>query len=300
MNKMINLISLSSGKDSTAMALWAIRNSKKNIKFIFCDTGNEHPLTYEYIKYLDEKLFALSGTHIEVLRQDFASRVLAKKERLVAAGEIERAQHTNPTGNPFVDLAILKGRFPSTQARFCTQELKVKPVLKRVRELLALGDNVANWSGVRAQESTRRAKLPETEVFMVDKITGCVATHYRPLLEWSWEDCFKIMREYNVEPNPLYKMGFSRVGCFPRIGCRKNELRNICLHHPDQVQKLRDWEAIVGPATKRHMSTFFPMVRGRDTLDNWLDWSKTDRKGNVLPDDFPIEDVYGLRKEPSQ
>lgn len=60
---MHKLISLSGGKDSTALALLAIETKAPDdvLDFVFCDTGNEHPITYAYVEYLDQRLRELSG-----------------------------------------------------------------------------------------------------------------------------------------------------------------------------------------------------------------------------------------------
>lgn len=72
---MHKIISLSGGKDSTALALLAIETKQPDdyLDFLFCDTGNEHPITYAYIEYLDGKLREINGGGIY---QAFKSRVL--------------------------------------------------------------------------------------------------------------------------------------------------------------------------------------------------------------------------------
>ncbi|MBE1446815.1 hypothetical protein [Paenibacillus sp. OAS669] len=51
----------------------------------------------------------------------------------VTESTIQRALNALvPTGNPFLDLCIWKGGFPSTKARFCTQYLKIIPIAKQV------------------------------------------------------------------------------------------------------------------------------------------------------------------------
>lgn len=61
MNDVIDVVGISGGKDSTATALYAIENLETPPRFVFCDTGIEAPVTYEYIAYLDEKFKALTG-----------------------------------------------------------------------------------------------------------------------------------------------------------------------------------------------------------------------------------------------
>ena len=88
-----------------------------------------------------------------------------------------------PTGVPFLDLCIWKGRFPSVRRRFCTEQLKVFPIEEQCR----LGAGPRGWAGRAlagraAAESPRRAGLPR-----VQSIRGWkhCQTLFRPILDWS-------------------------------------------------------------------------------------------------------------------
>ena len=294
----LNFVSLSGGKDSTALALLSIEK-EADARFIFCDTGNESPKTYAYIDYLDEKLESMTGRKITRIKADFSREITQKQQKLIAAGETERAEACTPTGIPFLDLAVLKGRFPSTMARFCTQKLKVEVVIKEFSKYLQEGHDVKDWVGIRADESTRRAKMPEMELFLTDDQTGCEAWHYRPILKWTANDCFEMMKRHGVEPNPLYKEGFSRVGCFPCISCRKEELRIIAEKYPGVIDRLNDWEVKVGRASKRGgRSTFFTITSTNKTIYDFAEWAKTARGGKQyqldIDDISACKSVYGL------
>ncbi len=128
------LIPLSGGKDSQASMLWAIEKyGIKNCQTAFCDVRWEARETYKHIDYLVKK----SGIKHNVL--------------------------TSSKYDGMVDLAIKKGRFPSSTARFCTEELKVKPMIDFI---LTLKQNVIVIDGVRADESAKRAKkLPQCRFF---------------------------------------------------------------------------------------------------------------------------------------
>lgn len=64
----VNVISVSGGKDSTAMLLLAIERGTENIRPVFCDTGNEHPLTYDYVRYLALKAEKYTLTHFPAFK----------------------------------------------------------------------------------------------------------------------------------------------------------------------------------------------------------------------------------------
>lgn len=50
------IVTFSGGKDSLAALLWTREHITKNFTTVFCDTGWEHPLTYEYIHRIADKL----------------------------------------------------------------------------------------------------------------------------------------------------------------------------------------------------------------------------------------------------
>lgn len=266
-----HVISLSGGKDS--LALWLLsREWDIDSVVIFADTGNEHPLTYEYISLLEQKL----GPVIRV-RADFSQRIINKRNYIqniwpiklvekygyTPQGAEQRVAETleqmYPRGIPFLDLCIWKGRFPSTRARFCTFELKHRPIDEQIiQPLLGQYDDVVSWQGVRAQESASRARLPELELD-ADNQPGLHV--YRPLLQWTHDDVFALAKRHGIPPNPLYQQGCSRVGCMPCIHARKKELGVIFRRFPEQIPRVAEWERIVAAFSTRGDSTFFPSTR---------------------------------------
>lgn len=273
-----NVISISGGKDSTALWLLALEMETENMKVIFSDVGHEHPQTYEYIEYLQKEL-----GEITIIKPDFSEQILHKREVVqtkwrregVSEKIIEDALEVlKPTGIPFLDLCLWKGRFPSTMARFCTQELKVIPVYEQIyMPLLDVGDHVVSWQGIRAQESRKRAQMPERE----ETPEGYEV--YRPLIKWDVYDVFKMHDKHGIKPNPLYLQGMGRVGCMPCINSRKDELYEIAKRFPEEMERLVEWERIVGKASKRGSATFFTSDdRGHGIMDV-IEWSKTSRGG---------------------
>ncbi|MEK3784728.1 phosphoadenosine phosphosulfate reductase family protein [Paenibacillus sp. FSL R5-0810] len=303
MTETINVMTVSGGKDSTAMWIYAIKELGVEVSAVFNDTGNEHPMTYEYIDYLESVLGP-----IKRVKADFSKQIAHKREVVqtkwrddgVSEEIVQQAlEMLHPTGNPFLDLCLWKGRFPSTKRRFCTQELKIIPNLEQVYiPLLEAGYQVISWQGVRAQESAARAKLAEWE----DTPEGYRI--YRPILKWTVEEVFEMHRRHGIKPNPLYTMGMGRVGCMPCINCGKQELFEIARRFPEQINRIAKWEETVKKASKRGAGSFFPTANGRDTegIYDEVEWSKTTWGGKqydlikaIEMEDIPVcSSQYGL------
>lgn len=306
MSKEHNIISVSGGKDSTALLLLAIERETENMQAVFADTGHEHQQTYEYVQYLNDNVHP-----IRVVKADFSEDIARKRrwvetkwrEQGVPEEKVKRALEVlHPTGNPFLDLCIQKGRFPSTKARFCSEELKRNPIIEQVQlPLLEAGDDVISWQGVRADESLARRHLAEREV-KGQWPSGAELWNYRPILQWTADDVFAMHRKHNVKPNPLYAQGMGRVGCMPCIHARKDELLEIGKRFPEEIARVGEWELLVREASKGDGASFFAHADGRGA-DIWqaIEWSKTSRGGQQYDmlradnDNLPLcSSIYGL------
>ncbi|MFJ4132425.1 phosphoadenosine phosphosulfate reductase family protein [Pseudomonas cyclaminis] len=311
-----NIVSMSGGKDSTATLLVAIALEVPNLQAVFADTGNEHEQTYEYLDYLEQA----THTKITRVRADFTQRIEGKRRFIETkwrqqgvAEEVVAAALAvlQPTGNPFLDLCIWKGRFPSRKAQFCTMELKRDPMLEQlVIPLLGTGDMIMSWQGVRAEESINRRYLPEC-----DEVGGGLF-NYRPILKWDVPAVFEAHRYMGIKPNPLYSQGMGRVGCMPCINCRKDELREIALRFPEVIDRIDHWEQIVQQASKRGAATFFAGSNAKHpkgsisdmtplevmeiaSIRQAVEWSKTARGGiqydlMIATDATACSSAYGL------
>lgn len=308
----VNIVNVSGGKDSTATLLLALERGTENIQAVFADTGHEHPATYEYVDYLEQA----TGVKIRRVRARFAARIAGKREFVVKQWHRDGVpdEHIRealdilvPTGNPFLDLCLWKGRFPSPKARFCTEELKVQPMMDQVFIPASKQfDLVYSWQGVRADESRSRAALPVASV----EEFGVVS--YRPILRWTADDCFAMHKRHGVRWNPLYEQGMGRVGCMPCIMARKAELAEIQKRFPEEFDRLHRWEQLVNRASKRGATTFFdgripaaiigddvPITAGTHGVSWWREYALTTRGGRQFDllheQDVPTcLSVYGL------
>ena len=294
----LHVVSVSGGKDSTATLCLAMHTQpKEHIRPVFADTGNEHDMVYEYLDYLDGAL----GIEIKRLRRDFTEEWNHRREWLKSdaprIGQKNRPARTEeqiakvlavfergPTGNPYLDLCIIKGRFPSRRAQFCTQFLKTEPLVEYQMELLDSGacDAVWSWQGIRRDEGGRRAFAADFDE------RGGEMYNYRPIVRWSAKDCFDAMAACGIKPNPLYSLGFNRVGCMPCINSAKADIMNMAKRFPEQVERLMEWERIVADASWMQEASFFlsPNDKRRDTMGRGIAqvvrWSRTSRGGRAI------------------
>lgn len=288
------VVSISGGKDSLATALVAIEQMGcDRVRLVHADTGNEHEITERYVRdYLPDAL----GLPIEIVRADFKSDIERKrgvvKTKWVSEGidpEIIAAALAvlHPTGIPFLDLCIQKGRFPSRLASFCTHELKRKPL---DAFLTALKSNqplkVESWQGIRRDESPNRR---DAILWEAGDFGGWV---HRPLVEWNVQAVLEIAKRHGIEQNPLYREGMGRVGCMPCHQCSKRELGEIARRWPDVIDRIRRWEAICSKASKHSLTSFFffDQASGRtnaeyaaaNSIDEAVNWARTSRGGKQL------------------
>ena len=110
------ILSLSGGKDSTALAIY-MRDRVPDMEYVFCDTKKELPETYEYLARVEAYL----GKPIVRLHDD------------------RGFDHW---------LDVYNGYLPSSRMRWCTRMLKIRPFERYVGE-----DSVTSYVGIRADEN---------------------------------------------------------------------------------------------------------------------------------------------------
>ena len=328
-----HIVSLSGGKDSLATALKA-KERGKPFRVVFADTGNEDQITLDYVDSLEGYL----GVPVETVRADFTAAFALRREQLhkfwsrpgrvgsdgqptpaVPDALIERAiACLIPSGIPFLDLCMLKGRFPGVKSRFCTEDLKLRPMDEQIKlPLLNAGQSIVEWIGERAEESPARAAKPRLERLRweFDSVTGARLARpasrvlHRPIQHLKVAEVFAIAKRHGVPSNPLYRLGMNRLGCMPCIMAKKGELRQIARRFPEHIARIEEWERIVQSVSRRQNATFFAakMVPGegdtRANIRSAVDWSNTGRGGwnydiehSLADQDAPAicESSYGL------
>ena len=258
------------------------------------------------------------GPAVRLVKADFTDRIRKKRAYIAKNWHKPRPEKGWPNGvpndiiqralailddrlanpqqaNPYLDMCLWKGRFPSRRAQFCTGHLKVEPIDEFVtRPCLAAGNTVISWQGVRAQESFERSLLPPLQrLAKHDDLPGRFYA-YRPILNWTLEEVFAYADRFGVPRNILYGLGLSRVGCFPCINASKREISLVDRVFPEQIARLEAWERLVSEASKRGNSTFFTLVND-PLMSEEVAYEEALTGHKKLPGTYTLEQ-FGVRR----
>jgi len=181
-----HILSLSGGKDSTALALY-MRDRVPEMEYVFCDTKKELPETYEYL----DKIEAYLGKPIVRLCDE------------------RGFDHW---------LEVYGGFLPSSQMRWCTKMLKIRPFEKYVGD-----DEILMYVGIRADEDRQAyvSTKPNIKPVYPFKDDGIKR-----------DDVFRILEESEVGL-PKYYEWRTRSGCYFCFFQRKSEWVGLRENHPE-------------------------------------------------------------------
>ena len=197
MKKARHILMMSGGKDSTALAVY-MRNRVVGMEYVFCDTDKELEETYEYLTKIEYAL----GIKIERLKDD------------------RGFDHW---------LEVYGGYLPSSNMRWCTRMLKIKPFEKYVGD-----DEVMMYVGIRADED-RAAYIstkPNIKTVLPFKEAG-----------YTIDDVHRVLDESGVGL-PGYYDWRTRSGCYFCFFQRRAEWVGLMEKHPKLFDLAKKYEKI--------------------------------------------------------
>ena len=212
--KQFHAVSLSGGKDSTAMLLLMIERDMPINMVLSADTGMEFPEMYEHLAKLDEHLFRERGIHITTLRHPKGFEYLMFDEPKQKPRSLENRAKLGipPYGNGW----------PGIRVRWCTGQLKTHLITKEVNRFKGeLG--AIHYVGIAADEAWR-----------------CKDERY-PLVEWGITEAQALQACYDrgFDFGGLYEI-YHRASCWCCPFQRIDELRKLRKHHPELWEKLME------------------------------------------------------------
>lgn len=150
-------------------------------------------------------------------------------------------------GKTFLGMVEKRGMWPSSAHRQCTSDLKRGPIFKFIRNnLKARGATVAiNCMGLRAQESTARAKKTPLAYNNMQSSRGRAVWDWLPLFHLSTAKVFGIIRDAGQKPFWAYEKN-ERLSCVFCIMGNQNDLRHGAERNPELFRKYVELEKKIG------------------------------------------------------
>ena len=190
-NTIRHICGISGGKDSSALAIY-LQNKVPDIEYFFCDTGAELPETYEYLTRLE----VILGKPIAILnsRRGF---------------------------NHWFE--VFRGTLPSPQMRWCTKNMKIKPIEEWIGD-----DPAVSYVAIRADESNRKGYI---------STKPNIQARY-PFIEdgIDHEGVMRILADAGVGLPAYYKWR-TRSGCYFCFYQRKAEWIGLADRHPELFEQ---------------------------------------------------------------
>ena len=212
----LHVVSLSGGKDSTAMLLRMLEEGMRVDIILFCDTGLEFPAMYEHLDKLERDI----GRPITRIRSFHTFEYyLTQKEILVK--HKKNAGQRNYRGYGW----------SGPLNRWCTKELKTIPREKFLRQLQEHYD-IIEYVGLAADEGYRFERENNQK-------PNC----RHPLVDWGMTeaDCLQYCYDCGYTWGGLYKQ-FSRVSCWCCPLQPLAELRILYKSYPELWAQLKEWD----------------------------------------------------------
>lgn len=265
-----HILGISGGRDSAALAVYMRQyHPKLPIEYFFTDTGKELPEVYEFL----DKLEGFLGTPIKRL---------------------------NPDRDFDFWLSEYGNFLPSPRTRWCTRQLKLRPLEHWLRADLDAGIIVHSYVAIRSDEPSRE---------------GYQSTHanmkvHLPLREAGIDRAgvIEILDQADVG-EPAYYGWRSRSGCTFCFFQQKIEWVRLAEHHPKRFAEAVDYEKTAlkdgSPFTWSQGESLTDLIEPTRVEQIKLDYEKRrerlrrNRKVNPLSalTSETIDDVYGIDED---
>jgi len=262
-----HILGLSGGRDSAALAIYMRQHFPGlPVEYFFTDTGKELPEVYEFL----DKLEGFLGRRILRL---------------------------NPDRDFDFWLTEYRNFLPSPRTRWCTRQLKLRPLEHWLRDDLDAGVQVHSYVAIRSDEPTRE---------------GYQATHanmqvHLPLREAGIDRAgvIEILEQADVG-EPGYYSWRSRSGCTFCFFQQKIEWVRLAENHPERFTEAVDYEKTAlrdgSPFTWSHGESLTDLIAPARVEQIKADYDKRrerlrrHRRVNPLSARSleTVDDVYGI------
>jgi DNA sulfur modification protein DndC len=139
----------------------------------------------------------------------------------------------------FLSMVENRGKWPGIGQRQCTSDLKRDPIDKQIRALCKeRGVNlVVSCMGLRAQESSARAKQPVYKLNKRQSVAGRFWYNWNPILDWDINQVWDTIAAAGQKRHWAYDAGMSRLSCCFCIMASKSDLATAARLRPELFQE---------------------------------------------------------------
>lgn len=212
-------ISFSGGKDSTVLLNLARRYIDKQMKAVFCNTGNEYPEIVRFVRNTENVTLISPKYTIRHVIEKYGFPLISKEQaqgiRQAKTTRSEKLRnirlHGSDRSKKWVSGKIAdRWQFlidePFMVSEKCCECLKKRPLARYVKQSgeVPLIGTMAGESILRRQQYIRRGGC--------NSFSGKNAASY-PLSIWTDENIWNYIRTFKVPYCELYDQGHARTGC---------------------------------------------------------------------------------------
>lgn len=258
--------------------------------YYVCDSGGKDSSVIKQLCIDAGVKFGVYHNHTTVDHPETVYFVRREQQRFRDMGynyTIEYAHDKDGNRITMWDL-IKKWGYPTMRARFCCKVLKEGG-----------GEHRCVVTGVRWSESVKRkmkrgvyeAITPDykdkiistndnsSERQVIENCIKKVKTVVNPIIDWEDEDVWEYIRLRNIPYNPLYDMGWKRVGC---VGCPQNTKND------QELNIMPKYKQIYIHAGQAYLETHKP-IKVKNDIDSYYAWW-TSHKGAQGKDNLTMFD----------
>jgi hypothetical protein len=237
-----HILGLSGGKDSAALALY-MREKYPDlaIEYFFTDTGSELPEV---------------ETYLDMLESELATPIVRLQAKEVHHFENDERDKNGESVFGEIFKNVYNGFLPSPQSRWCTVQMKLKPLEKWIAPTLEAGGSIVSYIAIRADEDRLGYNPPNPAI-----------TPRFPFVE-DGIDIFGVneILEASGIGKPAYYDWRSRSGCTFCFYQQKIEWVGLLERHPEKYAEAIEFEKHSIESSRKNGRSAFTWSQG-ETLE---------------------------------
>lgn len=194
--------------------------------------------------------------------------------------ELTRRQR-NGKHYTILDHTEARGKWPSSQQRWCTSDFKRGPIrtviTRLVSELRTTGRvqgrpvRVLNVMGLRAEESAARARRTPYAFNAAASNGRRHVDDWYPIFDWSTAAVWQRIRTAGTRPHPAYAQGMSRLSCRFCVLASRADLVCAARLNPELADRYAAVEARIGHRFRNDLSMADIIAEARHPAESaWL------------------------------